>query len=112
MDPERPAVTQPGDLWQMGKHRVFVAMLFTTLVSGALGYRRAQAVFVDPPYNVAIDGNVCGKGAIKHREFSMASGEMSEAEFVAFLNTVFRFLARYSMGGSVHYICMDWRHYE
>jgi DNA modification methylase len=106
-----PAVTQAGDLWQMGKHRVLCGnALHDSSYQSLLGNRRAQAVFIDPPYNVQIDGNVCGKGSIKHREFSMASGELSEAEFVAFLNTVFRLLARYSMGGSVHYICIDWRH--
>jgi DNA modification methylase len=105
------AVTHPGDLWQLGKHRLLCHnALHDTSYQELLGNRRAQAVFTDPPYNVAIDRNVCGKGSIKHREFSMASGEMSEAEFVAFLNTVFRLLARYSMGGSVHYICIDWRH--
>jgi DNA modification methylase len=111
IDPAAPAVTQAGDLWQMGKHRVLCEnALHDSSYQALLGNRRAQAVFIDPPYNVPIDGNVCGKGSIKHREFSMASGELSEAEFVAFLNTVFRLLARYSMGGSVHYICIDWRH--
>src|ERR1051326_1557496 len=86
-----PAVTQAGDLWQMGKHRVLCGnALHDSSYQSLLGNRRAQAVFIDPPYNVQIDGNVCGKGSIKHREFSMASGELSEAEFVAFLNTVFR----------------------
>ncbi len=75
-----------------------------------MGARRAHMAFVDPPYNVAIDGNVCGKGTIRHREFSMASGEMSEGEFVAFLHAALQLLARYSTGGSVHYIFMDWRH--
>jgi DNA modification methylase len=111
IDRNAPAITQPGDLWQMGKHRVLCDnALHDNSYQALLGSRRAQAVFIDPPYNVAINGNVCGKGSIKHREFSMASGELSEVEFAAFLNTVFRFLARYSIGGSVHYICMDWRH--
>ena len=57
-----------------------------------------------------IDGNVCGKGEIRHREFQMASGEMTEAEFVSFLNNSLSLLARYSANSSVHYICMDWRH--
>jgi hypothetical protein len=71
---------------------------------------RADVVFVDPPYNVAIDGNVCGKGTIRHREFKMAAGEMSEAEFVAFLVSALRLLALYSVTPSVHFVCMDWRH--
>ena len=48
--------------------------------------KKAALVFSDPPYNVPIDGNVCGRGAVHHREFAMASGEMSPAEFIGFLN--------------------------
>ena len=72
--------------------------------------RRANVVFSDPPYNVAIEGNVCGKGAIHHREFPMASGEMSEAEFTDFLVAAFRLLSKYSTSGSVHFLFGDWRH--
>ena len=67
-------------------------------------------VFVDPPYNVPIDGHVTGNGAIQHREFAMAAGEMSKHEFISFLESSLGLLARYSQTGSVHYVCMDWRH--
>ncbi|MCI5123146.1 MAG: site-specific DNA-methyltransferase [Candidatus Electrothrix sp. AR5] len=40
----------------------------------------------------------------------MASGEMSEAEFIDFLTQSFQILAEFSKNGSIHYICMDWRH--
>ena len=46
---------------------------------------KADMVFTDPPYNVPIKGHVSGLGAVKHREFAMASGEMDRAEFTAFL---------------------------
>jgi hypothetical protein len=111
IDEAAQSVTQVGDLWLLGKHRVLCGNAladasFKTLMVN----RRAHIVFVDVPYNVPIDGNVCGKGSIRHREFSMASGEMTEAEFVAFLTTSLRLLTRHSAGGSVHYVCMDWRH--
>jgi DNA modification methylase len=70
----------------------------------------AQMVFTDPPYNVRVDGHVCGLGKVKHAEFAMASGEMSEAEFEAFLKTVLSNLAAVSSDGSIHFVCMDWRH--
>ncbi len=73
---------------------------------------RARMVFTDPPYNVPIDGHVGGSGATKHREFIMASGEMSPEAFTGFLKTAFENLATYSHDGSIHYICMDWRHLE
>ena len=67
-------------------------------------------VFADPPYNVPIDGHVSGLGATRHREFAEASGEMTRAEFTAFLRAVFRNCVRFSGDGSIHYQCIDWRH--
>ena len=61
-------------------------------------------VFADPPFNVRIHGHATGNGAIRHREFAMASGEMSEAEFVAFLTTSLKLLCDFSADNSVHYI--------
>jgi DNA modification methylase len=70
----------------------------------------ADMVFTDPPYNLQIDGHVSGLGAIKHREFAMAAGEMRPAEFADFLYASFTQLVRHSRDGSIHFICMDWRH--
>lgn len=67
-------------------------------------------VFTDPPYNVRIDGHVGGSGKTKHREFAMASGEMDVSAFTEFLKTSFKNMIRHSCEGSIHYICMDWRH--
>jgi DNA modification methylase len=67
-------------------------------------------VFTDPPYNVPIVGNVSGLGKTKHREFAMASGEMSAEEFTSFLETIFENLIDFSINGSIHFIFMDWRH--
>lgn len=111
VDPSLPAISRPGDLWQLNEHRILCGSAledesFATL----MGADRARAVFTDPPYNVKIDGNVCGKGSIQHREFAMAAGEMSSGEFTDFLGKVVASLARYSTDGSLHYICMDWRH--
>jgi len=110
-DESEPAVTQLGDLWLLGRHRVLCgnALRQESYVT-LMGSRRATVVFVDPPYNVPINGHATGNGSVRHREFQMASGEMSEAEFVAFLTTSLRLLVRYSAGSSVHYVCMDWRH--
>jgi len=68
--------------------------------------------FIGPPYNVRIEGNASGLGAIHHREFIMASGEMSEAEFTEFLRRAFTQLTRNTVNGSVHFVCMDWRHLQ
>jgi DNA modification methylase len=105
------AVTKSGDLWLLGKHKILCGdALLESSYKTLMGARRATCVFTDPPYNVRIDGHATGNGAIHHREFAMASGEMSEIEFVSFLNTSLRLHARYSANNSVHYVCMDWRH--
>jgi DNA modification methylase len=106
-----PVVSRQGDLWQLGPHRLACGdardpSAYAQLMDG----KRAQMVFTDPPYNVPIDGHACGLGRIKHSDFVMAAGEMTEPEFTAFLNTAMNRLAEHSVDGSIHFICMDWRH--
>jgi len=104
-------ITQPGDIWTLGRHRIICGnAIKENTYSQLLGDKRAAVVFVDPPYNVRIDGNVSGKGAIRHREFLMGSGEMTNTEFDLFLGSGFKLLAKHSTGGSVHFVCTDWRH--
>jgi DNA modification methylase len=69
-------------------------------------------VFTDPPYNVPVHGHVTSGGRTRHREFAMASGEMSPDAFTAFLTGVFERLAQHSIEGSIHFVCMDWRHLD
>lgn len=81
-----------------------------SVVSALMNGETAGMVFTDPPYNVPIDGNVCGLGSVRHREFAMAAGEMSRAEFIDFLGGASRNLVRHSADGAIHFVCMDWRH--
>jgi DNA modification methylase len=104
-------VCRPGDTWQLGDHRVHCGdatseAAFDNVMTG----ERAHVVFVDPPYNVPIDGHVSGKGKIRHREFAQGSGELSREEFTHFLTRSCALLAKYSEGGAIHFVCMDWRH--
>jgi len=110
-DPDRDAISRPGDLWLIGPHRLYcgdsrLAESYETL----LGDERAALVICDAPYNVPIQGHVSGNGRVRHREFACASGEMSPAEFTAFLRAIFRMCVRFSVDGSIHYQFMDWRH--
>lgn len=112
-DPAMPAVCRPGDLWLLGEHRLYCGNAlepasYCVLLDGQF----ADAVFTDPPYNVKISGHVSGKGQIQHREFAMASGEMVEAEFREFLKATALHLTAHSKPGSIHYLCMDWRHIQ
>lgn len=106
-----PAVAQPGDLWILGPHRIFCGnALEAESYAALMGKKKAGMVFTDPPYNVAISGHVGGLGAIKHREFPMASGEMDSAAFTDFLLCALTHLASAGRDGALHYVCMDWRH--
>jgi DNA modification methylase len=106
-----PAVSRRGDLWVLGGHRLFCGSAlepaaFEILLEGV----KAAAVFTDPPYNVKIDGHVCGSGAIGHREFAMASGEMTKEEFAGFLCSTLTLVGAQANPGAIIYACMDWRH--
>jgi ParB/Sulfiredoxin domain len=86
-------ITKSGDLWLLNKHRIVCGnALHESTYKTLMGNRRAAAAFTDPPYNVRIDGHATGNGAIRHREFAMASGELSEAEFVSFLTNAVQLL--------------------
>jgi DNA modification methylase len=107
-----PAVTQLGDLWQLGKHRLLCGDARNSNdLRRLLDSERAHMAFLDPPYNVAI-GNVVGRGAVKHSDFAMAFGEMSRDEFATFLIQTLNAAAKASIDGAVHFACMDWRHIE
>jgi DNA modification methylase len=105
------AVTRPGDVWICHKSRVHCAdaLQSTSYVTLMVGHR-AIMTFTDPPYNVSIRKHARGLGRSKHREFAMASGELSDAEFLAFLQTAFQLIADVSIDGAIVYSCIDWSH--
>ena len=109
--PDDEVVSQQGGVWLLGKHKVICGdslkeEIYQRLLDGV----QANMVFIDPPYNVKIQGHVCGAGQTKHKEFAFASGEMNEAEFTLFLKTVIENISKFSAEASIHYICLDWRH--
>ena len=113
-EPELPplaqqAISREGDVWLLGEHRLLCgnsldASSYRILMNG----KQASMIFTDPPYNVPVQGHVTGQA--QHREFAMASGEMSPEAFTQFLSQVCVLMATHSTDGSLHYICMDWRH--
>jgi DNA modification methylase len=103
-------VSRLGDLWLLGSHRLQCGdATNANYMRELMGGERATMVFTDPPYNVRIR-NVQGRGKIKHREFAQASGEMTSAQFTAFLEGTLSLAAEYSVDGSIAFVCMDWRH--
>ncbi|GHC66504.1 methyltransferase [Gemmobacter tilapiae] len=109
--PTKPR-TRKGDIWILGEHRIGCGdgrdadFLRRVVADGA----SIDCAFLDPPYNVKISGHANAKG--RHREFAMASGEMTEAEFRAFLADTLGAAAHVSRNGAVHFVCMDWRHMD
>jgi DNA modification methylase len=104
-------VSLADDLWQLGSHQLLCGnALERASYASLLGSERAEMVFTDPPYNVPIQGHVCGSGRVRHREFAMASGEMTEAEYAKFVGAALGLMAEASQDGSLHFVCMDWRH--
>lgn len=112
-DPTREAVTRPGDLWVLGPHRIFCGnALEAQSYARALDGDAPRMVFTDPPYNVPIQGHVRSGNGGTHREFAMASGEMSAEAFRGFLaGFLARVVERLPEGG-IAMVCMDWRHVE
>lgn len=107
------AITRMGDIWQLGRHQLLCGDArssedLATLMAG----KTADMVFTDPPYNVAINGHVSGLGNTKHREFAMASGEMSSDQFTTFLVESLGAMAGVMRDGALAFVCMDWRHME
>jgi DNA modification methylase len=106
-----PAISKLGDIWELGRHRLFCGSAldsssYQSLMQGEL----AQMLVADAPYNVPIRGHVMGRGKIRHRDFKEGAGEMSPGEFTGFLAQFIRSAIAFSQDGSVHYIFMDWRH--
>lgn len=105
------AVTRMGDVWHLGRHRLLCGdAREATDYARLLGDERVDLVFTDPPYNVPIDGHVCGSGRIRHREFAMGVGEMSQDAFTGFLADALKPMAARCRDGAIAFVCMDWRH--
>jgi DNA modification methylase len=115
IDSNSVATTETGDVWLLGDHKLVCGDArdhdaYRLLMTSEGGVEQAQMVFTDPPYNVPVDGHVGGLGKIRHREFAMASGEMARDGFTHFLSSVMGQLVAFSANGSIHFLCMDWRH--
>ncbi|MBS0222553.1 MAG: ParB N-terminal domain-containing protein [Proteobacteria bacterium] len=111
--PKGEPVSRRGDLWRLGRNHILCASaLETSSCEILLAEEKASAVFSDPPYNLVISGHVSGNGRKRHREFLMASGEMTFEEFCQFLKQVFELMAAHSTDDATFYACMDWRHVE
>lgn len=78
------SISKEGDTWKLGRHRIVCGNALSAPPYHSLfGNDRAEMVVTDPPYNVKIQGHARGRSKKPHREFAMASGEMSQPGFMA-----------------------------
>jgi DNA modification methylase len=105
------SVTRAGDCWQLGDHRLACGDARTDdPYRRLMAAERATYAITDPPYNVKIDGHAGGKGRVRHREFAMGAGEMTQAEFAAFLGQLFTHIRTHTTDGAICAVFIDWRH--
>jgi hypothetical protein len=97
-----------GDVFQLGVHRIVCGDATDPVVLAQLmeGDSPARLILTDEPYNVKIAGHVTGGG---HREFAMASGEMSDAEFLAFNEAWMAAVLPCLCDGGIIGSFIDWR---
>lgn len=109
----RPVVTRHGDLWKMGRsqHQIYCGDAVLPSTWERLAGSGAMTI-TDPPFNVRVNGHVGGRGRTRHKEFPMASGEMSEEEYRAFLAAWIMQIVAACTPGALIYIFIDWRHVE
>ncbi len=105
-------VSRVGDPWMLGRHRVVCGSaldpeVYTRLLKG----EQVRMVCQDPPWNIAVS-TISGMGKTQHREFPMASGEMTDAEFRTFLTDTIRLAAAQSIEGAILQLFIDWRGVE
>ena len=104
------AVSQVGDLWSLGRHRIACGdATEDAAVRTLMGRDRASMVFADAPYNLPAS-SIQGRGRICHRDFVRGSGELSTSAHIRLLTDSFSLAAKFSLAGSLHYLSMDWRH--
>ena len=81
-DPDLPTIARTGDIWNLDPHRIMCGdALSASDLDRLMQGDKANVGFVDPPYNVRVNGHVSGKGKTRHREFVQGSGEMSADDF-------------------------------
>lgn len=109
--PAGAVVSQLGDIWILGGHRVACGdARDPALIAKLMRGEKARMAISDPPYNVPISGHVIGNGKHQHPEFAMASGEMSSADFTNFLKEAIGAMSAVCLDGALLDLCMDWRH--
>ena len=101
---KRAAQTKPGDLWQLGEHRLLCGDATSRDdVARLLDGAPAAMVFTDPPYNVGLGDH--GGQARGRRKRRIAGDAMPPAEWDAFCRGWAEHLV--AKGSGALYVCMS-----
>lgn len=101
--------TNPGELWQLGDHKLMVGdstdpETFRLL----MGEEKAEMVFTDPPYNVnyGITDPIKAKKSRKRTDgLIIANDKQTDEQFYDFLVKAFTNMFNYTGAGGAFYIC-------
>ena len=108
--PDAKPIVQVGDIFVLGEHRIICGdatdpAVFEVLMSTK---EKTRLILTDEPYNVPVVGHVTSGG---HREFLMASGEMTDVEFRAFNIAWMAASLDHLCDGGLFATFIDWRGY-
>lgn len=106
------AVSQLGDIWVIGDHRLVQGdardrEVYERLIADGEGVR---LTLTDVPFNVPIRGHCTGQA--HHREFAVAHGELSREEFAAFNTEWMQLASSVLVEGGLLATFIDWRSVE
>lgn len=105
------AVSAQGVIWQLHKHRVGCGNATDAgFVRRVLNAQLVDLCLTDPPYNVAVDGFISGKGRHRHREFIQGAGELSDEQFFSFLQEFLSTAKANCKPSALVMTFIDWRH--
>jgi len=91
-------ITQPGDVWRLGKHRLICGdSTKTDDVAKLMNGIEADLVLTDPPYNVDYQGGTVEKLKIQN-------DKMSDEQFLQFLIDAFARMYEFSKKGAAIYV--------
>ena len=103
--PEPPVepLTRPGQIWQLGDHRLICGDSTNPEdVSALMDGEQADLLLTDPPYNV--DVGSCDRPHSSHNNISILNDNMPQHDFIKFLTAALRNASEKMRGGGVYYI--------